>query len=146
MIEQLICELSTAARELVSGSRRTPSSATDGLRSKNPGAAASRRQKSSVFSTACATASTVAWRSRVPVRTPQRGRALLDHALGRSLCYWRRFWSRERHRRERADVLEPPKNGFLARRPQSSCSARWSETRWTRCSPLGCSRDAEGRN
>ena len=57
MIEQLICELSTAARELVSGSRRTPSSATDGLRSKNPGAAASRRQKSSVFSTACATAS-----------------------------------------------------------------------------------------
>ena len=56
-----------------------------------------RGVKSSVFSTACATASTVAWRSRVPVRTPQRGRALLDHALGRSLCYWRRFWSRERH-------------------------------------------------
>ena len=91
----------------------------------------SRRQKSSFSARLLRQPLTVERRSHAMGRPPQHGRALPDHALGRSLCYWRRFWSRERHRRERADVLEPPKNGFLARRPQSSCSARWSETRWT---------------
>ena len=90
----------------------------------------SRRQKSSFSARLLRQPLTVERRSHAPRRPPQHGRALPDHALGHSLCYWRRFWSRERHRRERADVLEPPKNGFLARRPQSSCSARWSETRW----------------
>ena len=91
----------------------------------------SRRQKSSFSARLLRQPLTAERRSHAMGRPHQHGRALPDHALGRSLCYWRRFWWCERHRRERADVLEPPKNGFLARRPQSSCSTRWSETRWT---------------
>ena len=63
----------------------------------------SRRQKSSFSARLLRQPLTVERRSHAPGRPPQHGRALPDHALGHSLCYWRRFWWRERHRRERAD-------------------------------------------
>ena len=52
----------------------------------------SRRQKSSFSARLLRQPLTVERRSHAPGRPPQHGRALPDHALGRSLCYWRRFW------------------------------------------------------